>query len=84
MTKKEIITRITEILSRQNKEVCVSRLQNRLRNGRWGLHAYTLSHKENEIWAHPWAGANVSWRARLERLDKTELTYVLEQCEAIK
>lgn len=86
MTKKEIITRITEILTSQKKEVCISRLQNKLRNTRWGMHAYTLCAMEDcvEGWLlylRPWAGANMCWRARLERLNKSELTYVLEQCE---
>lgn len=81
MTKKEIINKIFHRLSANaGYEVYVPGLQNKLRNGRWGLHAYCITINDGSIMCRPWAGANVYWLARLDRLTKDELLEVLEKC----
>ncbi len=81
MTKKEIITKIFHRLSANaGYEIYVPELQNKLRNGRWGLHAYCLCIFSGEIMCRPWAGANCYGRADLNRLTKDELRDVLEKC----
>lgn len=81
MTKKEIINKIFHRLSANaGYEVYVPSLQNKLRNGRWGLHAYCITIDDGFIVCRPWAGAEESWLARLDRLTKFELEYILEKC----
>ena len=84
MTKKEIMTEIFNRLSANpGYEVCVPYLQNKLRNGRWGFLAYciTLNPVSNVgIVCRPWAGADYYWNARLNRLTKVQLEYVLAKC----
>lgn len=81
MTKKEIINKIFQSLSANpGYEVYVPYLQNKLRNGRWGLHAYSITINNGNIMCRPWAGANVYWRARLDRLTKVQLEYILNKC----
>lgn len=49
-TKKELIGIIFNILTANpEKEVCVVKYQNELRNGRWGMHAYTLCAMNNVL-----------------------------------
>ena len=84
MTKKEIITAISDYLMlHPEKEICVVKYQNKLRNGRWGLHAFTIYYQDMApaagIYCRPWAGANLYWRAGLERLKKTELLEILNR-----
>ena len=84
MTKKEIITAISDYLMlHPEKEICVVKYQNKLRNGRWGLHAYTICYMnmapEDTVYCRPWAGANCYWRADLMRLNKTELLEIFNQ-----
>lgn len=82
-TKKQLISIITNILKEHpEKEVYVPRLQNRLRNGRWGFHAYALCYSTGEVMCRPWAGADVyfGWSARLERLNKDELQDIVGRC----
>ena len=82
ITKKELIEKITETLKNNPEiEVYVPLLQNKLRNGRWGLHAYALCYNSGEVMCRPWAGADCYWRARLERLTKTELEYIFVKLE---
>ena len=74
VTKKQIIDGITNTLKNNpGSEVCISKYQNKLRNGRWGLHAYALCYNSGEVMCRPWAGANVYWRADLTRLTRDEL-----------
>ena len=85
-TKKELIGIIFNILTANpEKEVCVVELQNKLRNGRWGMHAYTLCAMNNVLdgwvlYVRPWAGAKMCWRANLERLKLVELAGIAVKC----
>lgn len=81
MTKKDIINKIFHRLSANaGYEVYVPSLQNKLRNGRWGMHAYCITLDNGYIVCRPWAGAEYNWLARLDRLTKDELLEVLEKC----
>ena len=81
MTKREIITAIFQRLSANaGYEVYVPELQNKLRNGRWGMHAYCITLDNGSIVCLPWAGAEDKWPARLDRLTKFELEYILKKC----
>lgn len=84
-TKARILNSISAVLkANPDKEVCVTRYQHKLRNGRWGLHAYSICYNDGEIMCRPWSGANVYWRARLdERLTKKEMLDVWEGCKEI-
>ena len=85
-TKKELIGIIFNILTANpEKEVCVVKYQNELRNGRWGMHAYTLCAMNNVLdgwvlYVRPWAGAKMCWRANLERLKVSELQDIVGKC----
>ena len=73
-TKKQLIEKITEFLKGNSKrEIYIVKYQNKLRNGRWGLHAYTICFDSGEVMCRPWSGANVYWRADLKKLTKVEL-----------
>ena len=81
MTKREIITAIFQRLSANaGYEIYVPFLQNKLRNGRWGMHAYCITIDDGFIVCRPWAGAEYNWLARLDRLTKDELLDVLKRC----
>lgn len=81
MTKKEIINKIFHRLSANaGYEIYVPSLQSKLRNGRWGMHAYCITLDNGYIVCRPWAGAEYNWLARLDRLTKDELEYVLAKC----
>ena len=81
MTKKEIIAEIYHRLSANpGYEVYIPSLQNKLRNGRWGMHAYCLTLDNGSIVCRPWSGSRFCWLARLDRLTKDELEYVLKKC----
>lgn len=81
MTKREIITAIFHRLSANpGYEVYTPSLQNKLRNGRWGMHAYCITLDNGSIVCRPWAGAEYNWLARLDRLTKDELLEVLKRC----
>ena len=81
MTKREIINKIFQRLSANaGYEVYVPELQNKLRNGRWGMHAYCVTLDNGSIVCLPWAGAEDKWPARLDRLTKFELEYILKKC----
>ena len=85
-TKKELIEIIYNILvDHSDKEVCVAEYQDKLRNGRWGMHAYTLCAMNNVLdgwvlYVRPWAGAKMCWRANLERLKVAELQDIVGKC----
>ena len=80
-TKKQLISIITNILTTNpEKEVCVVKYQYKLRNGRWGFHAYTLCYNSEQVMCRPWAGAGIYWNARLERLNKDELQDIVGRC----
>jgi hypothetical protein len=85
-TKKELIGIIFNILvDHSDKEVCVAEYQDKLRNGRWGMHAYTLCAMNNVLdgwvlYVRPWAGAKMCWRANLERLKVAELQDIVGKC----
>jgi hypothetical protein len=84
MTKKEIITKIFNCLSvNPGSEVYIPSLQNKLRNGRWGMHAYCIALDNGSIVCRPWAGAERNWLARLDRLTMDELQYVLAKCPSL-
>lgn len=81
LTKTQLIETITTLLKNNpDKEVCVVKYQNKLRNGRWGMHAYTLCYDSEKVMCRPWAGANVYWSARLERLTFAELLDIMNKC----
>ena len=81
MTKREIINKIFQRLSANaGYEVYIPSLQNKLRDGRWGMHAYCLTLDNGSIVCRPWAGAEDKWPARLDRLTKFELEYILKKC----
>lgn len=81
MTKKEIIKKIFHRLSANpGYDVYVPDLQNKLRNGRWGMRAYAITFDNGSIVCRPWADAEYNWLARLGRLTKDELLYVLAKC----
>ena len=81
MIKKEIIDKIFHRLSvNPGCEVFAPSLQNKLRNGRWGLRAYCLTLSDGNIVCRPWAGATCCWLARLDRLTRDELMDVLKRC----
>ena len=81
MTKKEIITKIFQSLSANpGYKVYVPILQNKLRNGRWGMHAYCITLDNGSIVCRPWVGSEYCWLARLDRLTKFQLQYVLKKC----
>lgn len=85
-TKKQLIGIIFDILKgNPEKEVCVARYQNKLRNGRWGYHAYSLCAMNNVVdgwvlYVRPWSGAKMCWRANLERLKLAELQDIVGKC----
>lgn len=82
-TKKQLIGIITDCLKEHpEKELIITRYQNRLRNGRWGYHAYSLAYncEWGEVVCRPWAGAETNWSARLERLGKGELQDIVGRC----
>lgn len=81
-TKKELVTIITNILKEHpEKEVVVTRYQNKLRNGRWGLHCYSLCYRYDKVMCRPWSGADCYWDARLdERLLKNDLLDITGRC----
>ena len=80
-TKKQLIGIIFNILKEHpEKEVCVVKYQNELRNGRWGLHAYSICYRNETIYARPWSGAEVYWNARIERLKLAELQDIVGKC----
>ena len=85
-TKKELISIITGIL-RENpgREVVITKYQGRLRNGRGGMHAYSLCYRPEGacgggVFARPWAGADICWEARLPKLLKAELLDIAGRC----
>ena len=85
-TKKALMGIILNILTTNpGKEVCIVKYQNQLRDGRWGLHAYSLCAMKDIVdgwmlYVRPWAGANLCWRARLERLKVAELQDIVGKC----
>jgi len=86
LTKKDLVKTIFNLLKdNPDKEVCVVKYQDKLRNGRWGMHAYTLCAMDNIVdgwvlYVRPWAGANMCWRANLERLTFAELLDIMNKC----
>lgn len=81
LTKTQLIETITTLLKNNpDKEVCVVKYQNKLRNGRWGMHAYTLCYDSEKVMCRPWAGANMYWKANLERLTFAELLDIMNKC----
>ena len=85
MTKKEIINKIFQRLSANaGYEVYVSFLERRLRNGRWGMLAYRITIDDGVIVCRPYPGPGIGaeekWPARLDRLTKFELEYILKKC----
>lgn len=81
MTKKELITLISDFLMlNPEKEICVVKYQNKLRNGRWGMHAFTITYNCDMVMCRPWAGADCYWKAELERLKKDELLDIARKC----
>jgi len=77
MTKKQLIEIITNFLKEdRGKEIIVKEF-NTLRNGRWGMHPYCLVYHDNEVFVRAWSGANLYWRAQLDKLTKTELLNIV-------
>lgn len=84
ITKKDLIEFITNTLkANPDKEVCIVKYQNELRNGRWGLHAYSICYRNETIYARPWSGAEVYWNARIERLKLAELQDIADKCKIL-
>ena len=82
-TKKQFIEMITDFLKEHpEKEINVVRYENKLRNGRWGLHAYSICYRFDNVMCRPWSGADKYWNARLERLERDDLEIVLGKCFA--
>ena len=80
-TKKELISIITNILKdNPEKEVFIPKYSNDLKNGRWGLQAYSLCYSNGEVMCRPWSGANCYWRARLDELKLAELQDIVGKC----
>ena len=74
MTKEQLINSIKENLKNTPNGTCVVEFQNKLRNGRWGLHGFQLVVENDDFYALPWYGANVRWRVDLnKRLTKDEI-----------
>ena len=77
MTKKQLIDAITiSLKENKGKEIIVTEF-NTLRNGRWGMHPYCLVYYDNEVFVRAWSGANLYWKARLDKLTKTELLAIV-------
>jgi hypothetical protein len=83
-TKKDLIGIISNILKEHpEKEVVVKGYQYKLRNGRYGLKAYSLCYHSEGIFARPWSNANVYWQVDLTKLLKTELQDITGRCMMI-
>lgn len=83
MKKSEIIEEITQILfSNKDKEVNVSEF-GKLRNGRFGYHAYCICYHFMGIYARPWSGAECYWRVDLMKLKKNELLTILSRANEL-
>jgi hypothetical protein len=87
ITKKQVIGTIFDYLkANPEKEICVVKYQNELRNGRWGFHAYCLCALNNVVdgwvlYVRPWSGAHMHWRAKLERLHLADLQEIASMCK---
>lgn len=85
-TKKQLISIIFNTLKEHpEKEVVITKYQNKLKNGRWGYHAYSLCAMENivdgwQLYVLPWAGAKMCWRPNLNKLKLTELQDIVGRC----
>ena len=83
MKKSDIIKEITNILyNNKDKEVKVAEF-GKLRNGRWGLHAYCLCYNFMGIYARPWSGADTYWSVDLTKLKKDELLTILSRAKEL-
>ena len=82
MTKKELISTITNFLKKHKDMEVIVKDFSALRNGRWGMHPYCICYQDayNAVFVRPWSGANVYWRARLEKLTKSELLGIVARC----
>ena len=82
-TKKQLIDLITDFLKEHpEKEINVVKYENKLRNGRWGYHAYSICYRFDNVMCRPWSGACNYWNARLERLKLSELQDIVGKCFA--
>lgn len=84
-TKKELVGMITNFLKEHpEKEIYVPRQSVELKNGRFGYKAYAITYQSggayDDVFCRPWAGANIYWRARLERLRKDDLMDIWGRC----
>lgn len=84
-TKKELIGMITDFLkAHPEKEVFIPHQSYELRNGRFGMRAYSICYQKgeayNNVYCRPWAGANCYWLARLEKLRKDSLLDIYGRC----
>ncbi len=80
-TKAQLIGIITNFLREHpEKELYVPRQGNALRNGRFGYVAYALCYRDNEVFCRPWAGANIYWRTRFDKLKKADLQDIVGRC----
>ena len=82
MTKKELISTITNFLKKHKDMEVIVKDFSALRNGRWGMPPYCICYQDayNAVFVRPWSGANVYWRARLEKLTKSELLGIVARC----
>lgn len=76
--KADLIRQITDLLAHTGREVVVKDIS-KLRNGRWGYHAYCLAYQYGAVHALPWSGANVSWTPDLMKLTRDELITIWER-----
>lgn len=82
-TKKQFIGMITDFLKEHpEKEINIVRYEDKLRNGRRGLHAYSICYRFGDVKCRPWSGASMYWNARLERLKRDELEVIVGKCFA--
>lgn len=80
-TKKDFIDFLTNVLKdNPNEEYYLTPyLQNKLRNGRWGYHAYCLCYYNDGLYARPWSGADMYWKVNLMKLRKAELRDLIKR-----
>ena len=79
-TKKDLIALITDFLRDHPEKQIVIKHISELRNGRWGFKPYCITFQNDGVYAKPWDGSIIYWRARLERLKKSQLQDIFGRC----
>lgn len=73
MTKKQMIEKMTEHLTKIGRAVIVKDFGYELRSGFGSMKAYEMKVDGDKLYCYPWAGANVQWTANFRRLRKAEI-----------